>query len=216
VRAGTVLRVESQRFLAGGTISVLFFAAALACFSARFSLRDLPAFLDMCCRGDLSAMAAPLLGAWLAPQARQYASCGCRALSRHPGSMHAVRTILTMGTPFEGSVKAAVLFNSGWLDLFGRLPLRIPTEAVAALARTLPGLHDLLPTSRCLQADGDVVELTDADVEALGGDRELAEESLRFGRRMRGVPLPEHRLVAGINQPTDTSLRIKDGIVYAQ
>src|SRR5215207_5030210 len=69
------LRAESQRFLAGGTISVLFFAVAFACFSARRSLRDLPAFLDMCCRGDLSAMAAPWLGAWLAPQARQYASC---------------------------------------------------------------------------------------------------------------------------------------------
>jgi hypothetical protein len=45
----------------------------LARLSARFSLTDLPAFLDKCCRGDLSAMVAPWLGAWLAPQARQYA-----------------------------------------------------------------------------------------------------------------------------------------------
>jgi hypothetical protein len=73
-----------------------------------------------------------------------------------------------------------------------------------------------LPTYPCLQADDDAVELTAADVEALGDDRELAEESLRFGRRMRGVPLPGHRLVAGINQPTETSLRVKDGIVCAQ
>jgi hypothetical protein len=36
--------------------------------SARFSLRDFPAFLERFCRGDLSAMsAAPWLEAWLAP-----------------------------------------------------------------------------------------------------------------------------------------------------
>jgi hypothetical protein len=62
-----------QRFFVDGRISILFFAFALARLSARFSLRDLPAFLDKCCRGDLSAMVAPWLGAWLAPQARQYA-----------------------------------------------------------------------------------------------------------------------------------------------
>ena len=38
-------------------------ASAFACFSARFSLMDLPAFLARCCRGDLSAMAVlPALG----------------------------------------------------------------------------------------------------------------------------------------------------------
>ena len=35
------------------------FPAALACFSARFSLMDLPDFLDMPCRGDLSLIEAP-------------------------------------------------------------------------------------------------------------------------------------------------------------
>jgi hypothetical protein len=40
----------------------LSFAFAFARLSARFSLRDLAAFLDMCCRGDLSAMVCSLVG----------------------------------------------------------------------------------------------------------------------------------------------------------
>ena len=53
---------RGQCFLPCGMISILLCASAFACFSARFSLRDLPAFLDMCCLGDLSAMAAPWSG----------------------------------------------------------------------------------------------------------------------------------------------------------
>src|SRR6478735_10874228 len=45
-----------------------FFASALACFSARFSLIDLVGFLAMCCRGDLSAMrCSQREGTWTAP-----------------------------------------------------------------------------------------------------------------------------------------------------
>src|SRR4051794_37948485 len=57
----SVMAVRAAGYLPGGTIRVLFLASAFECFSARFSLRDLPAFLDMCCRGDLSAMTAPLV-----------------------------------------------------------------------------------------------------------------------------------------------------------
>src|SRR5690349_16260005 len=48
--------------------------SALACFSARFSLMDLPAFLARCCRGDLSAMAVlPALGSLDDSVSRHYA-----------------------------------------------------------------------------------------------------------------------------------------------
>jgi len=43
-----------------GMISGLSLASDFACFSARFSLIDLPDFFDMCCRGDLSPMAVTL------------------------------------------------------------------------------------------------------------------------------------------------------------
>src|SRR6188508_951058 len=48
--------------------SMWFFASALACFSARFSLIDLLGFLLMLCRGDLSAMSCSQReGTWTAP-----------------------------------------------------------------------------------------------------------------------------------------------------
>lgn len=49
-------------------------SVCLARFAARFSLRDLPDFLVMLCRGDLSAMRAPLMwGPVLVPVTRPYA-----------------------------------------------------------------------------------------------------------------------------------------------
>lgn len=63
---------DRQGLLPGGTMSVRALAFALARLSARFSFSDLPAFLDRCCRGDLSAMAAPKLGAWLTPYLSTY------------------------------------------------------------------------------------------------------------------------------------------------
>jgi hypothetical protein len=64
---------RAQRALSGGMNWDLFLASAFACFSARFSFRDLPAFLDMCCRGDLSAMDAPLRGHVAGPLGSPYA-----------------------------------------------------------------------------------------------------------------------------------------------
>src|SRR5512144_189381 len=58
------------------------------CFSARFSLMDLLAFLDMCERGDLSAMAAP--GAPGSLNDSTAATLRPRALQRgHPHDGHA-------------------------------------------------------------------------------------------------------------------------------
>lgn len=57
-----------QRFLTPATISLLaLWPLDFAFLSARFSFRDLPTFLLMACRGDLSLMVAPSSGAWTAP-----------------------------------------------------------------------------------------------------------------------------------------------------
>ena len=49
-----------QRFLGWIAASVADVLSALACFAARFSLRDLPDFFVMVWRGDLSDIAGPL------------------------------------------------------------------------------------------------------------------------------------------------------------
>lgn len=108
------------------------------------------------------------------------------------------RAVITLGTPFHGAAKAAVILNGNRSD---PLPA-MPRHGMRRLAATLPGVHDLLPGYRCLDTGTDAEHLTPADVEAIGGDRELAASALDFQRRMRTVSLPGHRIVHGVAQPT--------------
>ena len=66
-RADDAEAEEAHFFLRQDVSSAPLFPAALACLSARFSLMDLPDFLVMPCRGDLSLIGAPWSEAWMAP-----------------------------------------------------------------------------------------------------------------------------------------------------
>lgn len=134
-----------------------------------------------------------------------------RELARIPGAVERVRATLTLGTPFHGAVKAAAILNSG-----RGAPVPLPHRQLRDLARTLPGLHDLLPAYRCVETDDDMVPLTPADVADLGGDPELAAHSLDRLRVLRGAPLPGHRMAVGIAQHTMQSLRLDSGVVTPQ
>ncbi|HEV3173775.1 MAG TPA: hypothetical protein VGZ32_25720 [Actinocrinis sp.] len=131
-----------------------------------------------------------------------------RSMTLIPGAAAEVRATLTLGTPFEGSVMAAQILNSGRGG-----PPGIPRRQLRDLGRTLPGLHDLLPTYRCVETDDEVVALTPGDVEAIGGDPELARDAFETHARAAAASLPGHLLVAGVAQPTVQSLRIRAGIV---
>ncbi|MEV4038201.1 esterase/lipase family protein [Streptomyces umbrinus] len=124
------------------------------------------------------------------------------------------RAVVTLGTPFLGSVKAAVILNG---DRSGRRPARL-RRRMQALSATLPGVHDLLPDYRCVDVGADVHRLGPADVVALGGDAELAREAQLFQLRMReqAPALPGHRAVVGVAQPTAQSLRLDAGVVHKQ
>jgi pimeloyl-ACP methyl ester carboxylesterase len=148
-----------------------------------------------------------------------------RGLCLIDGATDDVRMTITLGTPFYGSVKAAVLLNSGHGAPFPRSRLR-------DVAVTMPGVYDLLPTSRCLltarstpsaPSPGgepaehlveDVVRLTSGDVAALGGDRDLAEAALAHHERVEGTALTGHRPMIGTHQPTWQSMTITDGVVH--
>jgi hypothetical protein len=122
------------------------------------------------------------------------------------------RAVITLGTPFHGSAQAAIILNGSLAD-----PLSVlPRQRMQALAATLPGVHDLLPGYRCLDTGSDAAHLEPADVEAIGGSRELAASALDFQRRMRAVSLAGHRAVYGVAQPTVQSLRIDGGVVREQ
>ena len=122
-----------------------------------------------------------------------------------------IRATVTLGTPFDGAAEAALILNTG-----RGAPVPLPRIAMRELATTLPGLHDLLPVYRCiddLDNDTDPRRLTPADVEAIGGDRHLAESGFAMHRQTASTPLARHHAVVGVRQPTTASLRLREGVV---
>lgn len=126
------------------------------------------------------------------------------ALEQDPELAADTRAVVTVGTPFLGSVKSVLALN---LLHAQAKPVRL-VRRVQAMAATLPGVHDLLPGYRCLDRGLDVERLTAGDVARFGGDRDLAARSLTEHARHRtnGYLLPGHRAVVGEAQPTVQTL----------
>ncbi|WP_024800522.1 triacylglycerol lipase [Nocardia sp. BMG51109] len=125
----------------------------------------------------------------------------CRALAAIPGAMDDVGVTVTLGTPFAGAAMAMVMLGSGGEHAF-------PARRMRALARTMPGVYDLLPTYPCVEADNHVRMLTVDDVVRVGGDRRLAESAFADQRKLAEVRIPNHRGVIGIAQPTICTVTI--------
>ncbi|WP_393058691.1 esterase/lipase family protein [Streptomyces sp. LN549] len=120
------------------------------------------------------------------------------------------RGVMTLGTPFHGSVVAANILNTAQ-----GAPLPLPHSRLASLASAMPGVHDLLPGFLCVEEGLDVRRLTPSDVGALGGDKDLARSSQEFFDALRAKPFPHHRPVVGIRQETVQSMRLENGTVIA-
>ncbi|MGI5430878.1 lipase/acyltransferase domain-containing protein [Streptomyces sp. CA-179760] len=131
-----------------------------------------------------------------------------------------IRVSVTLGTPFHGSPKAAALLNSGraLVPLPARRPAsamlqRDPDMGVRALAVTLPGVYDLLPTYRSVDDGRAGRRLSVGDVVALGGDAIQAQAWHDRQQSASEEALVDHQLVVGAAQHTPQSLRIDDGVV---
>ncbi|MFF8711855.1 hypothetical protein ACF07T_10505 [Streptomyces sp. NPDC015184] len=127
-----------------------------------------------------------------------------------PGAADEVAGVLTAGTPFAGSVKAAVVLSTGrngapWL----------PREELRGIGRTMPGLYDLLPGYRCLWEGDETRRLAAADIVAIGGDPDLAADTLSWQQQLTGVQLRDHSLVVGVRQPTPASMYVDSGEAVA-
>jgi pimeloyl-ACP methyl ester carboxylesterase len=118
------------------------------------------------------------------------------------------RTVVTLGTPFRGSVKAAIMLNSGL-----GAPVPMPIRRLRQLVSDMPSMHDLLPTYRCVSEDEEARHLTTGDVAAIGGDRNLAEAAFDMHRRLAAARTCDVRAVVGINQPTAQSMTLQGGEV---
>lgn len=116
-----------------------------------------------------------------------------------------IRATVTLGTPFQGAAKVAVIFGTG-----AGTPL--PSGRLKRLAARLPGLHDLLPTYRCVDTTDDVRHLTPSDIESLSGSGELARQSFGFLSRLSMVPMVGHRALVGVEQGTVHSIGLEHGV----
>jgi Lecithin:cholesterol acyltransferase len=124
-----------------------------------------------------------------------------------------IRASITLGTPFDGAAKAALILNTG-----RGAPVPLPRVALRELAKTLPGLHDLLPAYRCvddLDHDRDPRRLTPGDVATLGGDLDLATAALAMHADTADNLLTGHYAMIGARQPTPSTITLRDGVVEA-
>jgi AAA ATPase-like protein/lecithin:cholesterol acyltransferase len=128
------------------------------------------------------------------------------ALAAVPELAPHTRELVSIGTPFHGSPRVVELLAADRPPLLPR--------TLRELARHLPVLYDLLPDYRCVEADGELRHLTLRDVDAVGGDTDLARAALDAREQVRRAPsLPPVRAVVGIGQPTTQSLAFTDGRV---
>lgn len=121
------------------------------------------------------------------------------------------RRVVTLGTPFAGSLKAVRLISRG--DI---VPLGAMAGAVRDVARTLPGVYDLLPRYPCVRTPA-LQPLSDQAAADLGGDAELIEsarrtyEALIAAAKDAGSSACPIRPIVGITQPTLASVVVAAG-----
>lgn len=128
----------------------------------------------------------------------------CQQLTTIPGAMEPVRAVITLGTPFDGATKAAVILAEG-------TGTPLPAKRLRRVARTMPGIYDLLPSYRCVDEGDRARTLTLSDVDNFGGNRDHAERAFDDHAKRMSTDLPHHRALVGIKQPTVSSLTLADG-----
>lgn len=137
-------------------------------------------------------------------------------LAWHAASLHLatsdVSLVLTLGTPFGGSVRAVRAVGNG--DL---LPLHAHAAKLRACARRLPALHDLLPSHPSLATAGCCVPPSADDLISYGADPDFVKASFTARAALTAkLAEPHHRpptLIpfVGTHQPTLQSFTVDNG-----
>ncbi|MET9693448.1 hypothetical protein ABZY81_34255 [Streptomyces sp. NPDC006514] len=126
------------------------------------------------------------------------------------GDRHA-RRLVTIGTPYRGSVNALTSLHTGVAPGLGRL-----SDPFTRLARSMPSLHQLLPTWRCLvDPDGRRVPLG-GSVRVPGVNEALAADALHLHEELDRADAGGYDLhvFGGYRQPTLQSARV-DAVALA-
>jgi pimeloyl-ACP methyl ester carboxylesterase len=121
------------------------------------------------------------------------------------------RAVVTLGTPFAGSVKTMRMLAAGKGG-----PPGMSAEATRRACLSMPSVYDLLPWYRCRLQGDDVVALTQEDVAGVGSPPHPADQAFERRARTATGELPGHRAVVGVGQDTPQSLELtgSDVITY--
>jgi pimeloyl-ACP methyl ester carboxylesterase len=130
------------------------------------------------------------------------------------GGAELTRKLITLGTPYRGAAKAVEQLVNGVRKGIGPLSVDL-TE----FARSLPSLHQLLPSYACIEDAGSLHRLDEIPVPELNTamltDAMAFHVDLAAAEAARPTSLTMTHAIAGVRQPTWTSLRITGGGVAA-
>ncbi|MGH3586514.1 MAG: esterase/lipase family protein, partial [Pseudonocardia sp.] len=130
------------------------------------------------------------------------------------GGAALTRKLITLGTPYRGAAKAVEQLVNGVRK--GNGPLSVD---LTEFARSLPSLHQLLPSYACIDHAGSLHRLDETTMPEL--DTAMADDAMTFhadlaaAEAKRPASLTMTHAIVGARQPTWTSLRISDGAVAA-
>jgi len=127
------------------------------------------------------------------------------------GGRDLTRMLITIGTPYRGSINALDALANGLFLGVGPFGL-----AIDALIRSFPSVYQLLPAYPCLDiGDGRLRELVGTDLPNVGAVN--VEKALEFHAGISGAieahPRYQTFAIKGIDQPTAQSARLRDGKV---
>lgn len=133
-------------------------------------------------------------------------------LTAHQGDgAENVRQIVTLGTPFRGSLDAVQVLATG-----KKLPFGLFSESLRASAQKMPGLYELIAHYKAVDDPSGPRALTPADIASIGASEDLAASAFATTAtlmdKVDALPAGMIRCLAGTSQPTLQSVRIIDGV----
>jgi pimeloyl-ACP methyl ester carboxylesterase len=122
------------------------------------------------------------------------------------GGREVTRKLITIGTPFRGSVNALDSLANGFARGLGPLEIRLDE-----LLRSFPSVHQLLPTYPCIEESGGTLRLAEVAVPNIAAQNIAAAAAFHQAVADRISSTAAYRIFAikGIAQPTLASARLK-------
>lgn len=125
------------------------------------------------------------------------------------GGAEVVSKLITLGTPYRGSLKALDQLANGVRK--GPWPFRVN---LSAFARSMPSAYQLLPEYSCIETDGGLKKITDTTLPQ-AVDPELAKDAMLFHSQLDSSPVAGYStyLLTGRRQRTATTATVAGNVL---